>query len=95
MPLKLYKLYICIALYNAKNKFMEKFPGDVEIAERLTRRVMESDMLIINDRPDSIVKAILGQTLTRATNDYYGHDGRSNNTNTRRSGVCFKRNKVL
>ncbi|XP_028897986.1 uncharacterized protein LOC105214987 [Zeugodacus cucurbitae] len=78
------------ALYNAKNKFMEKFPSDVEIAERLTRKAVDSDMFIINDRPDSIVKAILGPTFTRRSNDYY--DNEYNNSynndynNKRRSG---------
>ena len=88
------------ALYNAKNKFMEKFPSDVEVAERLTRKVIET-ALIINDRPNSIVKAILGQTLTRRSKDYYDNDSSSslqnfssgNNSSTdsgggiRRSGV--------
>ncbi|XP_067637623.1 uncharacterized protein [Eurosta solidaginis] len=76
------------ALYNAKNKFMEKFPADVETAERLTRKTVQTtDLIIINDRPDSIVKAILGPTYTRQSNDYY--DNNTCNTdynNKRRSG---------
>ncbi|XP_069966702.1 titin homolog [Bactrocera oleae] len=78
------------ALYNAKNKFMEKFPSDVEIAERLTRKAIDSDLLIINDRPDSIVKAILGPTFTRRSNDYYDneyiHSSTNDYNNKRRSG---------
>lgn len=78
------------ALYNAKNKFMEKFPSDVEIAERLTRKTVDSDLLIINDRPDSIVKAILGPTLTRRSNNYYDNEYNNSCTNDynnkRRSG---------
>lgn len=84
-----------LALYNAKNKFMEKFPADVETAERLTR-VVETNV-IINDRPNSIVKAILGQTLTRRSNDYYNDSSSAQTVNTpkspssvvRRSGVRF------
>ncbi|XP_053951105.1 titin homolog [Anastrepha ludens] len=77
------------ALYNAKNKFMEKFPSDVEIAERLTRKA--TDLLIINDRPDSIVKAILGPTYTRCSSDYYDTEYNNSSCNTdynnkRRSG---------
>ncbi|XP_039958945.1 uncharacterized protein LOC120773860 [Bactrocera tryoni] len=78
------------ALYNAKNKFMEKFPSDVETAERLTRKTIDSDLLIINDRPDSIVKAILGPTLTRRSDDYYDneyiHSSTNDYNNKRRSG---------
>ncbi|XP_017471940.1 PREDICTED: uncharacterized protein LOC108363169 isoform X1 [Rhagoletis zephyria] len=79
------------ALYNAKNKFMEKFPADVEIAERLTRKAVASDLLIINDRPDSIVKAILGPTYIRRSNDYYDNEYNNGSCNTdynnkRRSG---------
>ncbi|XP_037817924.1 LOW QUALITY PROTEIN: protein split ends [Lucilia sericata] len=56
------------SLYNSGNSFMEKFPNDVEVAKRLTRR--KETPLIINDRPDSIVKAILGQPLIRTCDDY-------------------------
>lgn len=70
---------------------MEKFPSDVEIAERLTRKTVDSDLLIINDRPDSIVKAILGPTLTRRSNNYYDNEYNNSCTNDynnkRRSGV--------
>ncbi|XP_065366119.1 mucin-17 [Calliphora vicina] len=57
------------SLYNSGNSFMEKFPNDVEMAKRLTHPKESS--LIINDRPDSIVKAILGQPLIRTCDDYY------------------------
>lgn len=71
---------------------MEKFPSDVEIAERLTRKAVASDLLIINDRPDSIVKAILGPTYIRRSNDYYDNEYNNSSCNTdynnkRRSGV--------
>uniref|UniRef100_A0A1A9WM99 C2H2-type domain-containing protein n=1 Tax=Glossina brevipalpis TaxID=37001 RepID=A0A1A9WM99_9MUSC len=57
------------SLYNGNNKFMEKFPADVEVAERLIRH---NNTLRVNDRPDSIVKAILGQPLVRSSfNDAY------------------------
>lgn len=50
---------------------MEKFPEDVEVAERLTRH--QTPSVYINDRPDSIVKAILGQPLVLNSDDeYYG-----------------------
>lgn len=48
---------------------MEKFPTDVEVAKQITRR--RDTSLIINDRPDSIVKAILGQPLVRTCEEYY------------------------
>lgn len=64
---------------------MEKFPEDVEVAERLTRRKEPS--LIINDRPDSIVKAILGQPLITTYDDCY--DG-TNYREKRRSGVSSR-----
>ncbi|XP_037930900.1 uncharacterized protein LOC119665736 [Teleopsis dalmanni] len=68
------------ALHEAKNKFMEKFPSDVEIAERRT------STLIINDRPDSIVKAILGQTCISRNISYNDQLQIGNNCNVRRSG---------
>lgn len=53
---------------------MEKFPEDVKIAERLTRQKTPS--LFINDRPDSIVKAILGQPIVLGgSSDGYGGSG--------------------
>ncbi|XP_075158988.1 uncharacterized protein LOC142232154 [Haematobia irritans] len=58
-----------LSLYKNGNKFMEKFPEDVEIAERLTRQKPQS--IYINDRPDSIVKAILGQPLISSGDDGY------------------------
>ncbi|XP_058975079.1 uncharacterized protein LOC101894243 [Musca domestica] len=62
------------SLYNSGNKFMEKFPEDVKIAERLTRQKTPS--LFINDRPDSIVKAILGQPIVLGgSSDGYGGSG--------------------
>lgn len=78
---------------------MEKFPSDVQIAERLTRKAAEGDLLIINDRPDSIVKAILGPTFTRRSNDYYDNEYNSTSTteynNKRRSGVCSEHFVIL
>lgn len=65
---------------------MEKFPEDVEVAKQLTRRKETS--LIINDRPDSIVKAILGQPLIRTCDDGY-YDG-TDYREKRRSGVSLE-----
>lgn len=58
-----------LALYNSGNSFMEKFPADVEVARQLISRKESS--FIINDRPDSIVKAILGQPLIRTHDECY------------------------
>lgn len=71
---------------------MEKFPADVEVAERLIRH---NNTLRINDRPDSIVKAILGQPLVRSSfNDAYSNAvGTTDNCSDymRRSGVSSKK----
>lgn len=68
---------------------MEKFPEDVEIAERLTRQKISS--LFINDRPDSIVKAILGQPIVLTGDDSYS--GSSEYREKRRSCVSLEIDK--
>lgn len=83
---------------------MEKFPADVDIAEQLTRL---KDGLIINDRPDSIVKAVLSQPLvgSRLTDAYFNRNSTlgfpSTDTNTtarnslRKSGVSKLNYKTI
>uniref|UniRef100_A0A1I8Q7H5 C2H2-type domain-containing protein n=1 Tax=Stomoxys calcitrans TaxID=35570 RepID=A0A1I8Q7H5_STOCA len=78
-----------LSLYKSGNKFMEKFPEDIEIAERLTRQKVSS--LYINDRPDSIVKAILGQPIILSSDD--GCGGTSEYREKRRS--CESITKII